>query len=283
MDYHLLINLLYSHYYIFMKFVLSACVVLFLLNIDKIIGIYKRINKKTWFSLFLVILVGFLIRMWFVPHIHHVYFDEFEHIDIAKNMMNSDEFAITMKGDGNNLEIGDLQFWPPGYHTILALVFSVFGSSESVAYNLSVVIGSLSILIIFLIAYLLFSNETISLYSAFLFSFIPVHLKYSGASELGITSLFFILLTLLSMFIYPRLKNIESLLLLALTSVYTSYIRPENAILIFFIICFLIERLKEDKPKDIRRYSWLLYVCLILRSEERRVGKECRSRWSPYH
>ena len=24
-------------------------------------------------------------------------------------------------------------------------------------------------------------------------------------------------------------------------------------------------------------------VAIILRSEERRVGKECRSRWSPYH
>ena len=24
-------------------------------------------------------------------------------------------------------------------------------------------------------------------------------------------------------------------------------------------------------------------IQLILRSEERRVGKECRSRWSPYH
>ena len=24
-------------------------------------------------------------------------------------------------------------------------------------------------------------------------------------------------------------------------------------------------------------------MCEILRSEERRVGKECRSRWSPYH
>ena len=24
-------------------------------------------------------------------------------------------------------------------------------------------------------------------------------------------------------------------------------------------------------------------TCLSLRSEERRVGKECRSRWSPYH
>ena len=23
--------------------------------------------------------------------------------------------------------------------------------------------------------------------------------------------------------------------------------------------------------------------CVLVRSEERRVGKECRSRWSPYH
>ena len=25
------------------------------------------------------------------------------------------------------------------------------------------------------------------------------------------------------------------------------------------------------------------YVAVSVRSEERRVGKECRSRWSPYH
>ena len=27
----------------------------------------------------------------------------------------------------------------------------------------------------------------------------------------------------------------------------------------------------------------LLHVAVQFRSEERRVGKECRSRWSPYH
>ena len=27
----------------------------------------------------------------------------------------------------------------------------------------------------------------------------------------------------------------------------------------------------------------LLYLVSLCRSEERRVGKECRSRWSPYH
>ena len=29
--------------------------------------------------------------------------------------------------------------------------------------------------------------------------------------------------------------------------------------------------------------SFLLTLVVIIRSEERRVGKECRSRWSPYH
>ena len=30
-------------------------------------------------------------------------------------------------------------------------------------------------------------------------------------------------------------------------------------------------------------FGWLVAVGLATRSEERRVGKECRSRWSPYH
>ena len=29
--------------------------------------------------------------------------------------------------------------------------------------------------------------------------------------------------------------------------------------------------------------SALQYKLILTRSEERRVGKECRSRWSPYH
>src|SRR2546422_1322289 len=30
-------------------------------------------------------------------------------------------------------------------------------------------------------------------------------------------------------------------------------------------------------------YAWLFLSRSLERSEERRVGKECRSRWSPYH
>ena len=30
-------------------------------------------------------------------------------------------------------------------------------------------------------------------------------------------------------------------------------------------------------------FVFVLWLVLAVRSEERRVGKECRSRWSPYH
>ena len=35
--------------------------------------------------------------------------------------------------------------------------------------------------------------------------------------------------------------------------------------------------------RDFSARAFLKYICEHRRSEERRVGKECRSRWSPYH
>src|SRR2546429_5878637 len=40
---------------------------------------------------------------------------------------------------------------------------------------------------------------------------------------------------------------------------------------------------KETKSFAIARWVALVWVLVWFRSEERRVGKECRSRWSPYH
>ena len=40
----------------------------------------------------------------------------------------------------------------------------------------------------------------------------------------------------------------------------------------------------EEHTSELQSHDRPYLVCrLLLRSEERRVGKECRSRWSPYH
>jgi len=45
----------------------------------------------------------------------------------------------------------------------------------------------------------------------------------------------------------------------------------------------LIDGKYYEDNKMIKRDGIYIVVVRLLRSEERRVGKECRSRWSPYH
>ena len=48
---------------------------------------------------------------------------------------------------------------------------------------------------------------------------------------------------------------------------------------VYKIILYLLGRIKNY----FILFCNFLYFFVIFRSEERRVGKECRSRWSPYH
>ena len=48
------------------------------------------------------------------------------------------------------------------------------------------------------------------------------------------------------------------------------------------LIAAAIQWPRDGVPENPR--AWLIHVASRrMRSEERRVGKECRSRWSPYH
>ena len=50
--------------------------------------------------------------------------------------------------------------------------------------------------------------------------------------------------------------------------------------------CGLCKRMGKDYGRLSRlalSYDGTFLAMLSMRSEERRVGKECRSRWSPYH
>ena len=56
-----------------------------------------------------------------------------------------------------------------------------------------------------------------------------------------------------------------------------------SRVLGFFFRIFLSHTFGEEQVGLYQLIFPFYALCLSLRSEERRVGKECRSRWSPYH
>ena len=57
---------------------------------------------------------------------------------------------------------------------------------------------------------------------------------------------------------------------------------PAWPLVLMFLTFFVLGVLAIIEPKIIGAPDRLV-VLWLFRSEERRVGKECRSRWSPYH
>ena len=48
-------------------------------------------------------------------------------------------------------------------------------------------------------------------------------------------------------------------------------------------LAFLMDQNNEFPEEAVKKLGKLGWMGIPYRSEERRVGKECRSRWSPYH
>jgi len=168
-------------------------------------------------------------------------------------------------GSNQNCEICGLSIEASGFPTFLGLVFYLFGDSEQVAFNTNAIIGSISIFLIFLLIFLMYHNSTLALIGAFIFSFIPVHLKYSGTSSHGIFSVFFVILCMILLEIYIKTKKYSLFLLFLTTLLYSIHIRHENLLLIpIFFLYFLIKDGKIIKQKFHLRYLIPFFISVLI-------------------
>src|SRR3989344_5706083 len=163
------------------------------LNRKELINFFRKVPKTTWLLLLGIFVLALILRTAVAPATHRVYFDEDIYLDIGKE--------ILLRGNGSLCNYGDSQCheyafmkWPNAYPTILAISYAIFGISEAVAFNLVILLGSLSVILIFLLAYVLTENHKISFYSSLLFALIPVHIMWSATTASEPVLVFFTLL-----------------------------------------------------------------------------------------
>jgi len=151
-------------------------------------------------------------------------------------------------------------YHPKGYSLLIALGFLLFGQNYNTILYLNLLLSSLTILLVFLLAYVLFEREDVALFSSLIYSLFPVSIIFAKLNASEVTSVFFILLTFLFYLVSIKSRRRSLYLLFFLLLVFSLQVRTDNSLFIpVFVGGFLLYR----KRIDMRKIRIPLIVFLI--------------------
>ena len=213
---------------------------------------FRRIGQGTWSLLAVVVLITLWIRLTIPPLQHVIYVDEAQYMEAGKEMLRTGHQGELI------LSVG----WP----FVLRLAFALFGTSNWVAINTSILLGALSVVPLFLLAYLVTDRTDLALVASMVLALYPPHIRWSATAASNASSLFFMLLTLVFFMVYYRTERTSVAWLAWMSIAFTAQFRPENHAL---IVLFLIGRViiggrGKRMPGSIYLIQGLIMVLLVL-------------------
>ena len=112
---------LYFPNIVFLLILLSA-----ILSLDAFYDFFKKIPKRAFYYSLWIFCLALIIRSFCVPHMHHVYYDEFYFIDLAKNILKHNIYGATVIGDRSHLLAFSAPIRPAGYPLLISYIFRFF-------------------------------------------------------------------------------------------------------------------------------------------------------------
>ena len=235
------------YYYIFVFLLLM---ILLLKNRKLITSEYRKINRKTWLMLFIITILGFIVRFAFLE------------------MQTTEIFMGTSRNIA--VSISEEHMMPQdthtrGYSLLIAPLYSLTGNIMWSAHIFDIVIGSLSIIMIFLLTYLLFKDQKAAIISAIILSALPWHIFFSGTQGEELTASFFVMLSIILILISIKSKEPEIYFLTFISLLFCALIRKEEMILLLvLIIYFLIKKNPIRIRKKINIIVYLLMAVILV-------------------
>ncbi len=247
---------------LFSYFLLIA---LLIINFRKIKNEFKEVDKKIWIALFLIVLLGFSLRMFVAPQAHRVFFDEDIYLNTAQNIKNELKACMCDYGTPEECYRCAPNKQPHAYSAFISIFFFFFGVQESVAHTATIILGTLSILLVFAVAYFLFRKQSIALYASLILSLVPEHIRWSATTSLEAFFVFFTLLTVSLFLAYFRTGSYSILATAIFAFAITLQGRPEaNLLAVLAVLLFLLynKRLMVDFRS--RKFFLLIVLLAIL-------------------
>jgi len=143
----------------------------------------------------------------------------------------------------------------------------MFGINENINLYLTSVIGSLTIILVFMFSYLLFRKDKYALISAFLFAIGITHISWSRSSVSNIIGLFLMLSIFILQLTYANSRNTKLNYPIAFIFAYLIQTRLEYLatlpLIVLIYVSFVKDITKEIKKRDFF-LPWLLVVPTLI-------------------
>jgi 4-amino-4-deoxy-L-arabinose transferase-like glycosyltransferase len=226
------------------------------------------VSKTSWLYLAAIVLAGLSLRMFLVPHVYRILFDEDIYLQVAANMAASGRALFCSKWIDGYCVNGFIDKHPNSFPHSLAIIYLFIGPNANAGFVFTVILGSVSVALMFLLTYLLFADESTALYSALFLALTPAHIIWSGSISSEIFHTFLSLLAFIYALAYVKTHSTRILLGCAGLLSYGIQTRPESAFLapLAFIILFSysIRKINRKFIDDMILFSTVLIILNVL-------------------
>lgn len=214
--------------------------------------ISKQIGKNYIIILAALVLFFLIFSIFFLPKTELIFFDENIYQSIGLNILHSWDAQMCWYGTQfvHKCFYTELGFDPGGWPLMLAIAFGIFGPSNAVSYNLELLLGAASIILVFFVSAILTNRKEAGIISAAIFALIPELFIWSKTlANPDLSFMAFATLTTLFFLIFMKKKSKRTLLPVLFSMTFTTYLRVQALLLLpIFAVVFLT--LGENGIKD---------------------------------
>ncbi len=202
-----------------------------------------QLNRYAIILLCLIIVFFLVFSIFLLPKTELIFFDENIYQGVALNILHSGNALMCEYGTQyvQKCFVNQLGFDPGGWPFILAVAFKFFGIGNNTSYNLELLMGTLSIVSVFLISVILTNRKEIAIASALIFALIPELFIWSKTlANPDLPFLAFAALTVLFFLIFIKRSNKKTLFVVTSSLAFTVYLRVQALLLVpLFLVVFL--------------------------------------------
>jgi len=173
----------------------AGLLLLIALNRKSLVKSFSGVDKKYYVALVLIFVLAVWLRAPRLSQSDEMMASSWEYVQGAKFLASGGSLYRCEYGSFNNCLCPTLVSHPAGLSFLLAVTF-FFGANATYIPYLQLLVGSLAIVGVFFLSYILTKDERVSLVSSFCMAVLPLAVYYSIVAE-GLESVFSVLFTAL--------------------------------------------------------------------------------------